>query len=275
MRSFNGWRGVMLLVALGSLAACHGNAARGEGRAVATPQAAGTCARVEPDAAGTMRWTGTGSSVEVRSMNGAIRATASEGDAIEILARRHDGQHGAPLRLRVVDRGAVVLACIVQEGRGDDDDGCGLGDGMEAVDERVSIEVHVPRNVRFSGWTANGAVEAEGLDADVEAHAQNGSVRLSTSGAARASTVNGSIHAKLGAKRWDGAIVLDSVNGHVDVELARGVGAELEAETVHGRIRVGLPMTAARVEETRVEGKIGGGGGGLHLRTVNGGIEVN
>jgi hypothetical protein len=58
------------------------------------------------------------------------------------------------------------------------------------------------------------------------------------------------------------------------VELARGVGAELEAETVHGRIHVGLPMTAARVEETRVEGKIGGGGGGLRLRTVNGGIDV-
>ena len=64
------------------------------------------------------------------------------------------------------------------------------------------------------------------------------------------------------------------MNGHVEVELAKGTGALLKAETMQGRVRVALPMSGAKVEDTRVEGTIRAGGGALKLRTVNGTIEV-
>ena len=120
----------------------------------------------------------------------------------------------------------------------------------------------------------NGSVEAEHLEGEVEAHTQNGVVRIETTGIARASTVNGSIRAKLGATSWDGTVMLETVNGQLDVELAKGVVGRLNADTVQGSVRVTFPMNATKVEETHVEGQFGKGGGELRLRTVNGRIEV-
>jgi DUF4097 and DUF4098 domain-containing protein YvlB len=99
-------------------------------------------------------------------------------------------------------------------------------------------------------------------------------VRIETTGIARASTVNGSIRAKLGATSWDGTVTLETVNGQLDVELPKGVAGRLDADTVQGSVRVSLPMNGGKVEPTHVEGQLGKGGGELRLRTVNGRIEV-
>jgi hypothetical protein len=278
--------------------ACRGNGAPAQARgSAATPHATvfETQSRtecnetVEDGKDGALRWAGAATAVEVRALNGAIHAHPGTSDKVEIVAQRRDGERrGAPLKLRVLTKGTSIMACVVgaypghDDGDGDDDDhardddeaSCRGGEMGVRGDEHVEIDVALPKGVPFSGWTANGAVEIEGLDADVEAHAQNGSVRVETRGLARASTVNGSIVAKLGATKWSGTMELESVNGHVEVELAKGAGALLKAETMQGHVRVALPMSGAKVEDTRVEGTLGGGGGALKLRTVNGTIEV-
>ncbi len=301
MGSFIDVRAVLVVVAmLGEVLGCRGNATQVQGRTAAS-QTAVVDARtpeVRDDVAakdGVMRWTGDAKAIEVRAMNGAIRAHAASTDRVEIVAtRRGGGRRGESLRLRVLERAGTIMACVVaaddrdgeddsernskrtdDEDEGDDAKSeASCSGGEMGVRGRIEIDVSVPKGVRFSGWTANGEVDVDGLDGEVEAHAQNGSVRIATLGVARASTVNGSVVARLGATRWAGTIELESVNGHVDVELASGTGLRLAAETMHGQIRVGLPMTDARVEDTRVEGTIGGGGGALRLRTVNGAIAV-
>ena len=281
------------------LVSCRGaNGAHSEARPVATPldrQASAARDHVACSSGGadeSMHWRGTGKAIEVRAQNGAVHATPSTDGTIDIFATRRDGaSHFRPARLRVIERDGLVIACVVaashardedderdesgeRNKRNDDDDndeGC-TGD---AEDEgKIELDVRVPKGVRFAGWTANGAVEATHLDADVEAHAQNGSIVLDTTGVARASTVNGSIAAKIGAHRWDGTLSLETVNGHVRVDLPGGVGARLSAETVHGKIGIGMKLADAHVEDTRVEGLIGGGGGKLRLRSVNGAIDV-
>jgi len=247
------------------LASCRGaSGAHSETRPVASPtESVPPCASHDA-----MHWRGAGRAIEVRARNGTVRATPASDDRIDIVARAHDTE----ARLRVIDREGILVACVVTGGE-DDEDACG---GDEWIDEsRVQIEVRVPRGVRFVGWTANGAIEASGLEGDVEAHAQNGSIALSTSGEARASTVNGSIAAKIGAKRWEGTLALETVNGHVRVDLAEGAGARVSAETVHGKIGVGVKLEGEHVEATRVEGRIGAGGGRLRLRSVNGGIDID
>ena len=236
---------------------------------------------------GSMHWSGTGKAIEVRAQNGAVHATPSTDGTIDIVAKRRDGaSHFTPARLRVIERDGLVIACVVaaphgrddSEGRDDaDDERADHGDD-ECSDDgdtgEIELDVRVPKGVRFAGWTANGAVEATHLDSDVEAHAQNGSIVVETTGVARASTVNGSIAASIGAQKWDGTLTLETVNGRVRVELPGGVGARLSAETVHGKIGIGVKLADAHVEETRVEGLIGGGGGKLRLRSVNGAIDL-
>jgi hypothetical protein len=231
-----------------------------------------------------------------------VRAVLGTGDEADIVANVLKNQHGEPMRLQVMEKGAITLVCVASApgSDGDDDDdepGNHHGNHHHSHRDRddhedtspsddecsqaghaggtaVELVVQVPKGTKFSGWTVNGAVEAQGLEGEVEAHTQNGAVRIETTGIARASTVNGPIRAKIGAKSWSGTVALESVNGRLEVELPADIGAELKADTVHGSVRIAPKMDAARVEDNHVEGRLGKGGGELRLRTVNGPIDV-
>jgi hypothetical protein len=247
-----------------------------------------------------LHWRGKTKSLEVRAVNGPVRAVLGTGDEANVVANVFKSKHGTPLRLNVVEKGELTLICVASAEADDDRDDDGDNDhpdrhphrehrdresgGDRSTDEcsqhgglrgtSVELLVEVPRLTKFAGWTVNGTVEAQGLEGEVEAHTQNGAIRIETTGVARASTVNGSIRAKIGAKSWSGTVALESVNGRLEVELPADIGAELRADTVHGSVRVGPKMDAARVEDNHVEGRLGKGGGELRLRTVNGPIEV-
>jgi hypothetical protein len=229
----------------------------------------------------TLRWNGRAKSIEVRTMNAPVRAVPSADDQTHVVARviRSDGAE--PLYLRAIQKGAVTLICVESGPVEDDrdrsdedqnDEPCGAT--ARAGGAVTALDVRVAKGVKLASWTMNGSVDAEGLEGEVEAHTQNGAVRIETTGIARASTVNGSIRAKLGATSWDGTVTLETVNGQLEVELPKGVGGRLNADTVQGLVHVALPMNGAKVEDTHVEGQLGQGGGLMRLRTVNGRIDV-
>jgi hypothetical protein len=268
--------------------------------AVQPAASAGTVtAATQKPALQTLHWRGKAKSLEVRAVNGPVRAVLGSGDEADVVANVFKSKHGTPLRLHVVEKGDLTLVCVAsapgEEDRDDDADNdhhdhhaqrdhvdrdshvdegdeCSQRGGLRGTS--VELVVQVPRRTKFAGWTVNGAVEAQGLEGEVEAHTQNGAVRIETNGVARASTVNGPIRAKIGAKSWSGTVAFESVNGRLEVEVPTDIGAELRADTVHGSVRVGPKMDAARVEDNHVEGRLGKGGGELRLRTVNGPIEV-
>ena len=298
---------VILLFGL-AIAACGSKSASPGASAATAPPAvpAGpTLAGSSKNPLQSLHWRGKTKNLEVRAVNGPVRAVLGNGDEADVVANVLKNKHGEPLRLQVVEKGAITLVCVVSDpgsDRDDDDDeddesGNHHGDhhhshrdngdhetsspdsdecGQAGRGRGTSVEllVQVPKGTKFSGWTVNGAVEAQGLEGEVEAHTQNGPVRIETTGIARASTVNGPIRAKIGAKTWSGTLALESVNGRLEVELPADVGAELKADTVHGSVRVAPKMDAARVEDNHVEGRLGKGGGELRLRTVNGPIDV-
>lgn len=256
-----------------------------------------------------LHWRGKAKNLEIRSTNGAIRAVPSADDEAHVDARVIKNKRQRPVRLRTVETANLTIVCVstdregvsdstaaddndADDDRDDDDDhhhgghrgrrdtphdaphDDACGSGGHTRDVVVELIVQVPKATKFAGWTINGGVDVAGLDNEVEAHTQNGGVRIDTKGIARASTVNGSIQAKIGASTWTGTLSLESVNGPLAIELPSDVGAELRADTVHGRVRVAPRMDALHTEENHVQGRIGKGGGELRLRTVNGPIDV-
>ena len=213
----------------------------------------------------TFHWAGKlppGQIIEIKGVNGAIHALPAEGQTVEVIAQK-TGQSSDPSEIQVKvlehERGVTVYAVYPSSLNGNDVD--------------VDFLVRVPPGVRFIGRTVNGAVEASRLNADAEAHSVNGDIRLSTSGTARAETINGSIQAAIG-KVIDAATFSTS-NGGITLEIGAGAHADIHARTVNGAISANVPLTIrGRLVSKRADGRIGGGGPELNLNTVNGTIRL-
>ena len=142
-------------------------------------------------------------------------------------------------------------------------------------DVTVRFVVRVPAGVTFIGKTVNGEVEATRLNGDVELNTVNGSITFSTTGLARANTVNGSIRGEMGRADWRDALGMSTVNGSITLTFPQGLDTELRASTVNGDINTDFPVTTqGRITRRKIEGTIGSGGRTLALETVNGSITL-
>jgi hypothetical protein len=228
------------------------------------------------------RWSGriaVGNAIEVRGVNGDVRAMPASGAEVEVTAEKREGRRGDPddVTVEVVEHGDGVTICAVYPSRSGENE-CRPGGGKMNVkdnDTKVDFTVRVPAGVRFRGHSVNGDVEARGLEGDVRAHTVNGSVQVSTSGFAEATTVNGSIRAEMGRVDWSGGLDFSTVNGSITVMLPGEVNAEVSASTVNGSIETDFPLTVSgRFSSKKMRGVIGSGGRDLHFQTVNGSIKL-
>jgi hypothetical protein len=221
-----------------------------------------------------------GKTIEIKGVNGGIAAEPATGGEVEVVARK-SGRRSDPddVTIEVIEHaGGVTLCAVYPTPRGDRPNQCAPGEGgrmnTKNNDVQVRFTVKVPAGVAFVGRTVNGAIEARGLKADVEAYTVNGSVQLSTRGTARATTVNGSIDAEMGTAAAD-ALEFETVNGGITLTVPAGSGAEVSASTVNGDISTDFPLTVrGKFSHRRISGTIGRGGPPLHLTTVNGDIRL-
>jgi hypothetical protein len=230
------------------------------------------------------RWQGRiaqGRAIEIKGVSGEVRAEATSGDQVEVVAhktaRRSDP---AGVRLQVVEHAGGITICAVypntESGKPNE---CKPGGGghmsVHNNDVSVNFTVRVPQGVRFIGRNVNGGVEARSIGGDVEAYTVNGGVNISAAGNAQAKTVNGSINASVGDANWTSKLEFETVNGSITLDLPAQTSTELEAETVNGDISTDFPLTVqGRFGRRHVSGTIGSGGRELQLATVNGDIRV-
>lgn len=226
-------------------------------------------------------WNGTlsaGQTLEIRGINGEVRAEAAAGKTASVTAtktaRRSDP---SKVRIHVEKHADGVTICAVYPRR-DGTPGRDCRDGQKDIgdnDVAVDFRVQLPEGVRLVARTVNGKIVGRGLASVVEATTVNGSVELSTSLEAEASTVNGSIETSLGAADGKDPLVFSTVNGSITLELERGAGMEIEASTVNGRISTDLPITVrGKIGKHSLKGTIGKGGRTVKLSTVNGSIRL-
>ena len=223
-----------------------------------------------------------GKRLEVKGVNGDVRAVAATGGEAVVnakkTARRSDLDD---VKIEVVQDSDGVTICAVYPTppRARRENTCEPGDGWhsstENNDVKVDFEVQVPAGVEFNGQTVNGEMSAEGLQADVRASSVNGSVRVTTTGLAEASTVNGSVYAQMGRANWTDRLEFSTVNGSITLIFPPKLDTEVRANTVNGDIESDYPLTVSgKFGPRRVRGTIGAGGRTLSLSTVNGGIRL-
>ena len=230
------------------------------------------------------QWRGTvaqGRAIEIKGVNGDVRAEPAGGNEVEVVAvKRARRDNPDSVRIEVVPHAGGVTICAVYPDRdGQRPNECAPGDAgrmnVQNNDVTVRFTVRVPRGVTFIGKTVNGELEASQLHSDVALKTVNGSVTFSTSGGARASTVNGSIKGEMGRADWSDTLEMSTVNGGITLTLPPTLSTDVKATTVNGDINTDFPMTVTgRVSRRRVEGTIGGGGRLLSLESVNGSITL-
>lgn len=231
------------------------------------------------------RWHGRlapGKRVEVKGVNGDVRAVATTGSEVEVTAAKHARRSDPDdVKIEVIEHEGGVTICAVYPTprRARRENTCEVGDSWhtntEDNDVTVDFEVKIPAGVQFGGQTVNGEMSAEGMKADVSAHTVNGSVRVTTTGLAEASTVNGSVYVEMGRADWSDDLEFSTVNGSVTLILPAQLNTEIRASSVNGDLVTDYPMTiTGRFGKRRMQGTIGSGGRSLNLSTVNGEIRL-
>jgi hypothetical protein len=221
-----------------------------------------------------------GQNVEIRGVNGGIKAEPSSSGQVEVTAiktARESDVNG--VRVVVVPHAEGVTICAVYpDVEGEAPNECRPGGGRNSTrdnDVKVEFTVRVPAGVTFTGRTVNGRIEARDLDGRVTLNTVNGDVEISTSSYASVKTVNGSITARLGRADWQDVLEMKTVNGGITLHLPGTVATDVTAKTVSGQILSDFPITIREAGRRSLKGSIGGGGGrALALETVNGTITL-
>ena len=223
-----------------------------------------------------------GKRLEVKGVNGDVRAVLSNGAEAVVNAAKHSNRSDPDeVEIKVVESEDGITSCAVYPPppRARRENSCEPGDrwhsSTEDNDVVVDFEVQVPAGVVFNGQTVNGEMSAEGLKADVKASTVNGSVRVTTTGLAEASTVNGSVYVEMGRADWSDELEFTTVNGKITLIMPSQLSTEVRASTVNGEIESDYPvLVSGKFGPRRMNGKIGNGGRSLSLSTVNGGIRL-
>jgi DUF4097 and DUF4098 domain-containing protein YvlB len=247
---------------------------------VATAVAATTSSADERTS--TFEWKGdvaAGKTLEIRGINGPIEAKLVQGRTATVHATLtgHDSDP-TDVRIEVVKHDGNVTLCAVYPNWRDRENTCEPGGGHSSIhnnDVRVDFEVGVPAGVELAAVTVNGHVTAEGLEGPVRAKSVNGSVRVETTDWAEAGSVNGSLHVRMGKTSATDDLSFKTVNGTITVVLPSDAALDVDAATVSGSISTDFPLTlSGRFMNRRARGTIGGGGPEMHLKTVNGSIQL-
>jgi len=227
-------------------------------------------------------WTGQlapGQSIEVIDVNGSIHASAARSGNISVTAvKTARRSNPAEVRFEVVPHAGGVTVCVMYpEPAGSQPNQCQPGgrgrNNSKDNDTSVEFNVQVPAGIKLLARTVNGSIDANGLMSDTDASTVNGSVTVATSGAARATTVNGAIRAAMGQAPNGGKFT--TVNGEVTLQLPASTNADVRVSTISGEIRSDFPLQIdTEPGPKHASGVIGNGGRALDISTVNGGVTL-
>ncbi len=218
--------------------------------------------------------------VRIKNVNGYVHAEAGPGDQVEVTATK-SGSDADRVKIEVVQDSDGVSICAIYPSGGWDENRCSSGPDWHSnthgdVHARVDFTVRLPRNLQFDARTVQGDIDAQHLGRRALVRSVNGSVSVSTSEWAQASSVNGNLTARFGNAGWSDTLSLATVNGSIDLEVPADFNAEVNFTSVNGRFNTDFPLTVqGGISRFHLTGTIGSGGRSLSLKTVNGSVTLH
>jgi hypothetical protein len=201
------------------------------------------------------------------SRNGGIRVRGWDRNDIRLVARivayaESESRARALAEAVRVETGARVRATGPET------------DGHESW--QVSYEIDVPRDARIGLTTRNGGIAIEDFRGSATFRATNGGVSLTdVSGDIRGETTNGGLNVRLSGDRWEGAgLDVETRNGGVRMLVPDRYSAELETETINGRVSIDFPVRVTGTIGRSMRTTLGSGGARIRAVTRNGGIRI-
>jgi hypothetical protein len=231
------------------------------------------------------RWSGpvaAGRTVEIRNINGGIKAEAATNGTLEVVATRYSKKHDPEsVKIEVFEGkdGTLTFCTLYPSRAGYPENTCdargNTSHSNSDSDVQVDYTVRVPAGVTLEAKTVNGNVKAIAMKGPVDARTVNGEIRVTTSSWAEAATVNGGVAVEMAAKGWPDDLEFRSVNGSILLDLVGAPNASLRAETMHGDIDSEFPLeVSGKIRKNRISGTLGSGGKELAMTTLNGSIEL-
>ncbi len=208
-----------------------------------------------------------GGKFTLENVNGSVQVDGWEREEVEVQAVKTARVNRADLeRVQIeVEAGANGVAVRTRYPRD------------EGVEVAVDYRVHVPYRVLLGEvQTVNGSVVVRGVEGTGVVRSVNGNVDvLDSSGRFNARTTNGNVRLELRRLENGAPMSVSTVNGSVVLALPADAQANLEVRSMNGDFHSELPIQMAGSFRARgFRGRLGSGGGGLSIQTVNGGIRL-
>ncbi len=228
--------------------------------------------------------------LEVRTHNGSIDfQSASDGNASVKITKKAGGESQQD-----AEEALAAINVLVES----------VGDGKTRISWKwavpkkarwradVSFAIRAPAALNLDAETHNGAVTAAEVSGDLRIVSHNGKINArSSKGKLYVETHNGALDAtyagpEVNLNTHNGAITADlsqcaavagsisTHNGAVRIAVGRNTAATLKLQNHNGGIDCEAPLSDSRKAKGELTGKLGTGGGTLHVETHNGAIRV-
>ncbi len=249
----------------------------------------------------TWRWDGrveSGRWMHVFNVNGSVKFLPSSDNMVHVTAeKRSNGRGEDDVHYQVVQQNGNVTICAIWNNNAKCEDG-----GYESIRRNdrhenyttVQFTVRVPKDLRVSANSVNGAVSVSDVGVEVRARTVNGGVEVKNAGGrvrantvnggvdvntavgpVSAATVNGDVDARMSSLQGMDDMDFKTVNGSVTIIVPARFDADLRFDTVHGSIDSDFPITlTGRFGPRHARGRIGNGGRDVTASAVNGSIEL-
>ena len=140
------------------------------------------------------------------------------------------------------------------------------------IRSRQQVRLRVPRSVNLDFATVAGALDVAPIDGMVRLEAIAGATALAGVRTAEIDAIAGPLSIGLAGGGQD--VRISSVVGPVELNLARGVDADLHVDSVIGSVRSLASDLEMVNEDGSYRARIGAGGGSVRLSSVVGSVEL-